>query len=111
MPPGDYPKSRQHCYANCMETRPILILLGVLAATGVQADAYKWTDEDGVVHYSDRPHPGAQRVDLGESRSTRPVAAPERLGQSSAQPEEAAVLVHRQFGLGDVVTAVGVGDE
>ncbi len=95
MPPGHYPKSRQHCYANCMETRPILILLGLLAATGVQADAYKWTDEDGIVHYSDRPHPGAQRVDLGESRSTRPVAAPSRFTQARAQPEPADVAPFR----------------
>ncbi len=73
-----------------METRPIFILLGLLAAAGVHADAYKWTDEDGIVHYSDRPHPGAQRVNLGESRSNRPVAAPRRLTQSTAQPDEAA---------------------
>lgn len=29
----------------------------VLAAT-----VYKWTDEDGVVHYSDQPHPNAEKV-------------------------------------------------
>ncbi len=47
-----------------METRPIFILLGLLAADGVLADAYKWTDEDGVVHYSDRPQEGAEKVEL-----------------------------------------------
>lgn len=51
-----------------METRPILVLLGLLVASAAFADAYVWTDEDGVVHYSDRPHPGAKRVDLGESK-------------------------------------------
>ena len=50
-----------------METRPIFILLALLVATAAMADAYTWTDEDGVVHYSDRPHPGATIVDLAES--------------------------------------------
>jgi hypothetical protein len=52
-----------------MQTRPIFILLGLLAANGVLADAYTWTDEDGIVHYSDRPQPGAKRVALPESKS------------------------------------------
>lgn len=30
-----------------------------------QATAYRWVDEDGVVHYSDRPREGAEEVHLG----------------------------------------------
>ncbi len=56
-----------------MEIRPTLVLLALLAANSALADAYVWTDEDGVVHYSDRPHPGAKRIYLGESRRPRPV--------------------------------------
>jgi len=48
-----------------METRPIFALLVLLLAAGALADAYKWTDEDGVIHFSDRPHPGAEKVELG----------------------------------------------
>jgi hypothetical protein len=55
-----------------METRPIFILLALLVATGAFAEAYTWTDEDGVVHFSDRPHPGATIVDLGGSLRARP---------------------------------------
>ncbi|MDH3821908.1 MAG: DUF4124 domain-containing protein, partial [Gammaproteobacteria bacterium] len=44
-----------------METRPILILLALFAGGAALADTYTWTDEEGVVHYSDRPHPGAKR--------------------------------------------------
>ncbi len=54
-----------------METRPLLILLGLLAATGVLADAYTWTDEDGIVHYSDRPEPGAKHIVLPEANTVR----------------------------------------
>lgn len=59
-----------------METRPIFILLGILAAAGALAEAYTWTDENGVVHYSDRPQPGAEVVELETSSSTRPQTGP-----------------------------------
>ena len=49
-----------------MQLRIIVILLGLLASGSALAQAYKWTDEDGVVHYSDRPQPGAETVDLGK---------------------------------------------
>jgi len=65
-----------------METRTILVLLGLLGATAAMADAYKWTDEDGVVHYSDRPHPGAQLIDISEPNSSR---SPARANSSSTQ--------------------------
>lgn len=35
---------------------PIILLL-VLAAPGLQADVYRWVDEDGVTQYSDYPPP------------------------------------------------------
>ena len=53
-----------------METRTILVLLGLLAMPYAAADeAYVWTDDDGVVHYSDRPVPGAQRIQLADPNS------------------------------------------
>jgi hypothetical protein len=55
-----------------METRPILVLLGLLVAAGAFAEAYTWTDEDGIVHYSDRPQPGARLIDLGKFSASRP---------------------------------------
>lgn len=58
-----------------MEARSIFILIGLLAAAPVLADAYKWVDDDGVAHYSDRPQPGAERIYLptdGRSPAMRP---------------------------------------
>jgi hypothetical protein len=41
------------------------------------AQAYRWVDEDGVVHFSDRPVEGAERIFLPEqNRGTRRVFAP-----------------------------------
>lgn len=47
------------------------MLLGLLFTGDVLAQAYKWTDKDGVVHYSDRPMPGAEEIQLPASNTTR----------------------------------------
>ncbi len=73
-----------------MRTRTIFTVFGLLAAAGVLAEAYTWTDEQGVVHYSDRPHPGAKVVDLGESDSSRRSRpAPRRNANTDAAADEA----------------------
>jgi hypothetical protein len=42
------------------------IACGLLAAfAGNAAVVYKWTDADGVVHFSDQPVPGAEKLDVG----------------------------------------------
>jgi len=71
-----------------METRTILALLGLLAAGAVVADAYTWTDEDGVVHYSDVPQPGATRIVLAEPNSGRSPAPRRSTTSSSADSDE-----------------------
>jgi hypothetical protein len=75
-----------------MEKRPILLFVGLLAATAVLADAYKWVDENGVVTYSDRQQPGAERIDLDAttSRISTFTQAPVRSSQSAAQNDEPA---------------------
>lgn len=55
-----------------MEIRTILVLLALLAMPFAMAEeAYVWTDENGVVHYSDRPVPGARRIELAEPNASR----------------------------------------
>jgi hypothetical protein len=75
-----------------METRSILLVLCLLAATAVLAqEAYRWVDEDGVVHYSDRPREGAEQILLPAPnvattrRTTRPTV-PSRDEESAAEP-------------------------
>jgi hypothetical protein len=43
----------------------ILLLAGVAHA----ATVYKWVDEQGVIHFSDQPHPQAQEVEVKESQA------------------------------------------
>ena len=73
-----------------MELRTIFILLALLVAAGAFADAYTWTDEDGIVHYSDRPHPGARLIELGQFSAPRPPPStrPAATSQSMAADDE-----------------------
>ncbi len=60
-----------------MLMRTFITLIAVLAAGVVMAQAYRWVDEDGVVHFSDRPVEGAERIFLPEqNRGTRRAFAP-----------------------------------
>jgi hypothetical protein len=73
-----------------MEIRTILVLLALLAAPfAIAAEAYVWTDEDGVVHYSDRPMPGARRIELAEPNLGRS-PAPRRPGAAAADATDEA---------------------
>lgn len=71
MPPGHWQESGYHCYAQSMEYRRIIALVVVLVSAQSFAQAYRWVDEDGVVHYSDRPSPGAEQVILQDANAVR----------------------------------------
>jgi len=58
-----------------MLKRIFIVSIAVLTASAVMAQAYRWTDAEGTVHYSDRPTEGAEQIYLPEStRSSRPYA-------------------------------------
>ncbi|HEU4670019.1 MAG TPA: DUF4124 domain-containing protein [Dyella sp.] len=57
-----------------MFRRPLFVLL-LLAAGGVSAQAYKWVDAHGTVHYSEAaPPPGTKYSRITLSGSVEPVA-------------------------------------
>jgi hypothetical protein len=61
------------------------VLASLAAFAGQAAVVYKWTDSDGVVHYSDQPVPGAEKI-FTASGPTPGVSA------SSARPANPAGL-------------------
>jgi hypothetical protein len=68
-----------------MELRPVFMLLCLAAAATVAAqEAYRWVDEDGVVHYSDRPREGAEAIQLPAPN----VATTRRAPRPSAEPDD-----------------------
>ena len=71
--------------------RKWLILLSVLCVTSASAaPAWTWVDEQGQVHYSDRPVPGAREIDLAGAQSFGAPARAARRPIQSAEPQSAA---------------------
>jgi len=72
-----------------MHPRKSWIIPCVLAALTAQAAVvYKWTDASGVVHYSDQPVPGAERIVTSGSSINSAASLPP--ANSSPQPSRAA---------------------
>ena len=69
----------------------VFCLLAAAVAGG--QEAYRWVDEDGVVHYSDRPREGAETIELqapnvAETRRVRkPAVAKEQDEEPDDEPE------------------------
>lgn len=72
--------------------RWIPVVLLMCCALGAQAEeVWRWVDDNGVVHYSDRPRPGAERVELNPAQTYTPPPAPVRPARpQSEQPDPAA---------------------
>ena len=70
-----------------MELRSVFSLFCLLAVGAAAAqEAYRWVDEDGVVHYSDRPREGAEAIVLQDPNVATTRRAPRPAAQS--QPDE-----------------------
>jgi hypothetical protein len=66
-----------------------LILLFLTGASASAAPAYTWVDKDGQVHYSDRPVPGAKRIELPSApAAAAPATARAAPGESSASRQQ-----------------------
>jgi hypothetical protein len=92
LPRINWPGHEQHCYANRMYKRIFTATLACLLAGAALAQAYRWVDEDGVVHYSDRPQAGAEEFELPKYRAPSGSRTPARSSafsrRSETQPEE-----------------------
>ena len=77
-----------------------LVFASLLCVPAVAQQAYTWTDENGQIHYSDRPFPGATAVDLRGAQSYSPAVPAQRPAAPSAEPppeEEEAVQAYTAF--------------
>ena len=78
-----------------------------MAAFAVQAAVvYKWVDADGVVHFSDQPSPGAEKIFTSSSSSAAAASsAPSTGGMQQAQASAAGSgLGYSEFSITSPVT-------
>jgi hypothetical protein len=68
--------------------RILIAAITLVAAGAVYAQAYRRVDANGVTHYSDRPQPGAVRIELPKSPGQRTLVTRPAPG-ASAQPTQA----------------------
>ena len=66
-----------------------VFLIGLVAGAAYAADVFQWVDEDGTVHYSDRPLEGqenAESIELPEAQTFTlpPVATPRQTSNSAS---------------------------
>ena len=40
------------------------LTLSLMSGVAMAATVYKWVDAQGVIHYSDQPHPEAKQIDV-----------------------------------------------
>jgi hypothetical protein len=70
--------------------RILLTLISLGCSVALATTVYKWVDENGVVHYSDQPHPNAQKLQVQGvqtfSSSAAAVRAPTGESESNAPP-------------------------
>ena len=54
----------------------LFTLLSLACSLALAATVYKWVDENGTVHYSDQPHPNAQKVQVQAAQTYPATATP-----------------------------------
>ena len=71
-----------------------LICLGLLPVAALadngHTTVYKWVDAQGVVHYSDQPHPNAQKLEIRGAQTFSAPPLPQSSSNSAPVPTQAA---------------------
>jgi hypothetical protein len=68
----------------------LILLSALLVTTANAAPAWTWVDDNGQVHFSDRPVPGARQIELaGAQGFGAPAARPAQTTTASTQPTQA----------------------
>lgn len=63
--------------------RMLFTLISLACSVALATTVYKWRDENGVIHYSDQPHPNAQKLQVQGVQTFSSSAAAVRAGTSS----------------------------
>ena len=79
----------------------MFLMLSMLAASALAAEAYRWVGKDGTVHYEDRPAPGAKFIDVHPGSGN---------GPSKEQLSRAAECAKKKSELEAYESAAGINE-
>jgi hypothetical protein len=86
-----------------MRTSLVFACLALLATAAGATEVYRWVDENGVIHYSDQPHPGAEKVEVVEPPTMpaydRGRLAARRNAPSDSQPQQAPGFAYQSLSI------------
>jgi hypothetical protein len=78
----------------------LMALLMAFAVTSGASEMWRWVDENGVVHFSDRPQPGAERIDMRPAQTfTAPPVEPRAPRQSAPEGQADAGTRYTQLSI------------
>ncbi len=66
-----------------------LLTVSALADNGGRTTVYRWVDAQGVVHYSDQPHPNAQKLEISGAQTFSALPLPPSSATAAAPPAPA----------------------
>jgi hypothetical protein len=66
----------------------LLLVIGLVAgAPAGAAEVFRWVDDDGVVHFSDRAHEGAEEIDVKPAQGFTPPPVQRRVKKDDADAD------------------------
>jgi hypothetical protein len=71
-------------------TASLGLLCGAALADNGRTTVYKWVDAQGVVHYSDQPHPNAQKLEIQGAQTFSALPLPQTPSTPAAQAPQPA---------------------
>ena len=75
-------------------------MLAALAAFAAQATVvYKWTDADGVIHFSDQPVPGAEKISTGATNTATAGSSGNAEAQTTDGEKKTGALDYAEFSI------------
>src|SRR5215472_9694670 len=72
-------------------------LLLLVCSLALAATVYRWVDENGVVHYSDQPHPNAEKMQVHAAQSYKPSALDAPSGGGGASSSSSSSSSANQY--------------
>jgi len=82
-----------------MKTWVALLVMLLLAAPALAQEVYRWVDENGVIHYSDQPREGAERITVAppQSYESRAESRPEARDADAVDSPDADDFVYESI--------------